>query len=105
MLRRMLTYHDQDQSKVGDIFSIQPKCCDRGATRRGDSEQFAEVTIPGEMFWPVIRPRIKERRILQRNGVDSGSLVVFEIVATLTGECQILLDAMATGIERDDVLN
>lgn len=61
--------------------------------------------IPGEMFWPMIRSRIKERRVLQRNGVHRRSLVVFQIVATLTGERQILLDAVATGIERDDVLD
>lgn len=44
---------------------------DGGATCRGESEQFAEVMIPGEMFWPMIRSRIKERRVLQRNGVHS----------------------------------
>lgn len=84
---------------------IQPESFDRGPTRCRETDQFTEVKIPGEVFWPVICSRIEEPRIPQGNGVHSRRLVVFQIVAPLAGEREILLDAVATGIERDDVLD
>ncbi len=45
-----------------------------------------------------------ERDFLQCHRIDGGSFDVLEVVAALTGKCEIVLRALPSGIERNDVL-
>lgn len=57
------------------------------------------------MLTPVVPARMVERRYLPGSRVGGKSFVILGAIATLTGERQIVFDAVTFGAERDDVFD
>ncbi len=61
--------------------------------------------VPNKMHGPVVLPGVKERYPLSANGVKDRGFVVFEIVAALTCEREVVGRRFSSGDEWGNVLD
>lgn len=85
--------------------TIQGKDFDARAAYRRDAQQQCVIFAPNEMVVPVMLARMVERHDLLRNGIGSGDLRIFVVIAGLARKGEIFFAGEATATLWRDVFN
>jgi len=91
--------------EIHQTFAIQLQRHDGCPARRRQPQNFCPVLAPGEMIAPVMVARMKKGNRFTGNRVRCHLLVVFMIVATLTGKCEMVGNARAASVSWLDVFD
>src|SRR5262249_2443918 len=86
----------QQPPEVHQPFAIEVERRDGGSAGRCLAEEPGPVLVPGEMLAPALLARMVEGNLLPSHGVRSPGLIVFAVVASLTGHCQVCQHRFAT---------
>lgn len=100
----MLAGLDQDATEVDERCSVELQRFDRGAADGRQAQDLGSVRRPGKVVRPSVSARMEQSHDHLRNGIASSASVVFVVVASLAGECEVLRRFSALAAARTDVL-
>jgi len=95
----------KDFAKVHQRQAVELEGLDGAAARLSQANNDGEIFIPGEMVTPALPARMVNRDDRSANRIRSMRVIIFMIVAALTGQRQILRLACSTLAFRKDVLD
>ncbi len=103
-LRRMFALGSQHPPQVEKTWTIQSQLLNRSSSARSLAEHPREIDAPGEVFGPVVPPRMKERDELAAERIRRFSAGMLVPVAALAGKGKVRQVVRTSTITRQDVL-
>jgi hypothetical protein len=101
----MLAAIAQNLAQIDHPFAIDPQKFYRRAARRRDAQHQRCSVTPGKMRCPLHLSRMIQGHELICHGIDRLGLVVFVVITTLTGQCQVIGRCFPTATNWRDVLD
>lgn len=101
----MFTHGKKNFAQSNDATAIQTQRVDRCATNGRKANHVRKLVAPSEMRAPGIPPRVIEWNPCTRYWITRVDFIVFVIVASLTGQREIIEIIRATTNFGDDMLD
>jgi hypothetical protein len=101
----VFTKGNKNAAQIDNLGAIESQRSHGGPSSRREADDFQVVRTPGEVFKPLLPARMKQRHKFVCKRIAGFDLDVFVVVATLTGEREIVGDGFAAMMFRDDMLD